>query len=100
MQGIEPKIHTSLIERMKYYSDLIKNSKHESCINPEDAHQMMIELNELYEDYLSKKRNLEKSIKNTGSSIRDNKTTDSQNTPVKKDTEIILIKELTVMRAY
>ncbi|MDR6157785.1 transcription initiation factor TFIID subunit TAF12 [Chryseobacterium sp. SLBN-27] len=63
MQGIEPKIHTSLIERMKYYSDLVKNSKHDSCINPEDAHQMMIELNKLYEDYLNQKRNLEKSIK-------------------------------------
>ncbi|AZA86074.1 hypothetical protein EG349_04385 [Chryseobacterium shandongense] len=63
MQGIEPKIHTSLIERMKYYSDLIKNSKHECLANPEDAHHMMIELNELYEDYLNQKRNLEKSIK-------------------------------------
>jgi len=63
MQGIEPKIHTSLIERMKYYSDLIKNSEYNSCIDPEDAHEMMTELNELYEDYLNKKRNLEKSIK-------------------------------------
>lgn len=63
MQGIEPKIHTSLIERMKYYSDLVKNSKNNSCISPDESNLMITQLNELYEDYLSKKRHLEKSIK-------------------------------------
>jgi len=63
MQGIEQKIHTSLIERMKYYSDLVKNCEHHSLMDTNDPQLMMTQLNELYEDYLNKKRNLEKSIK-------------------------------------
>ncbi len=63
MQGIEHKIHTSLIERMKYYSDLVENCEHQSLIDTNDPEMMISQLNELYEDYLNKKRNLEKSIK-------------------------------------
>lgn len=63
MQGIEQKIHISLIQRMKYYSDLVENCEHHSLMDIDDPQVMMTQLNELYEDYLSKKRNLEKSIK-------------------------------------
>ncbi|WP_027381260.1 hypothetical protein [Chryseobacterium daeguense] len=63
MQGIEPKLHTSLTERMEYYRFLLK----EIAEDPEsvscDAITRASELSALYEDYLSNKRKLEKSIK-------------------------------------
>ncbi|AZA83229.1 hypothetical protein C1637_24165 [Chryseobacterium lactis] len=63
MQGIEPKLHTSLTSRIENYRLLI-----EALEDPEsrssDIMLQISELSSLYEDYLSNKKNLEQSIKN------------------------------------
>lgn len=64
MQGIEPKFHTTLIERMKYYSLLLKESEDDPYLQSSEAINKVSQLIELYEEYLSNKRKLEKSIKN------------------------------------
>lgn len=64
MQGIEPKFHSSLTDRMEYYRSLLKKINDEADIQPSDMISKVSELSELYEDYLAQKRQLEKSIKN------------------------------------
>ncbi|WES98428.1 hypothetical protein P2W68_02170 [Chryseobacterium arthrosphaerae] len=63
MQGIEPKLHTSLTSRIEYYKLLI-----EAVNDPEagsaDVTTQISELGHLYEEYLLNKKNLEQSIKN------------------------------------
>jgi uncharacterized protein YlxW (UPF0749 family) len=63
MQGIEPKFHSSLVDRMKYYSNLL-SANHIQDIHSSDSIAQISELEELYEDYLMNKRKLEESIKN------------------------------------
>ncbi|MDM1555159.1 hypothetical protein PYS58_01025 [Chryseobacterium indologenes] len=63
MQGIEPKLHTSLTSRIEYYRLLIEASDHsETCSS--DVITQISELGNLYEEYLINKKNLEQSIKN------------------------------------
>ena len=64
MLGIEPKFHTSLVERMKYYHHLLKETEEDSYIQAGDASARVSQLIELYEDYLNNKKELERSIKN------------------------------------
>lgn len=64
MQGIEPKFHSSLTDRMEYYRGLLKKTAGTSDIQPSDMISKISELGELYEDYLAHKRQLERSIKN------------------------------------
>nr|WP_315035433.1 hypothetical protein [uncultured Chryseobacterium sp.] len=63
MQGIEPKLHVSLTSRIENYRLLL-----EALEDPEsrssDIMLQISELSNLYEDYLSHKKNLEQSIKN------------------------------------
>lgn len=64
MQGIEPKLHTSLMGRMECFRNLLQ----EAMDNPESQSSDILvkisELDELYDDYLLNKKNLENSIKN------------------------------------
>jgi hypothetical protein len=62
MQGIEPKIHNSLTERMDSYRYLIKKMEEHDAESFEIISRAS-ELQALYEDYLSNKKKLEKSIK-------------------------------------
>ncbi|WP_419487389.1 hypothetical protein [Chryseobacterium bernardetii] len=63
MQGIEPKLHTSLTSRIEYYRMLIEAAdKSEACSS--DVITQIAELGHLYEEYLKNKKNLEESIKN------------------------------------
>ncbi|ALR29559.1 MULTISPECIES: hypothetical protein [Chryseobacterium] len=62
MQGIEPKIHNSLTERMDSYRYLIKKMEEYDAESFEIISRAS-ELQALYEDYLSNKKKLEKSIK-------------------------------------
>ncbi|HCA06169.1 MULTISPECIES: hypothetical protein [unclassified Chryseobacterium] len=64
MQGIEPKFHSSLTDRMEYYRGLLKKTAGTSEVQPSDMISKISELGELYEDYLANKRQLERSIKN------------------------------------
>ncbi|HBV16152.1 hypothetical protein SAMN05444360_113155 [Chryseobacterium carnipullorum] len=64
MQGIEPKFHSSLTDRMDYYRVLLKKTAVDSDIQPSDMISRISELGKLYEDYLANKKQLEKSIKN------------------------------------
>ncbi|PQA91217.1 hypothetical protein B0A69_18395 [Chryseobacterium shigense] len=64
MQGIEPKFHSSLTDRMDYYRVLLKKTAIDSDIQPSDMISRISELGKLYEDYLANKKQLEKSIKN------------------------------------
>ncbi|KXH81154.1 MULTISPECIES: hypothetical protein [Chryseobacterium] len=64
MQGIEPKFHSSLTDRMDYYRDLLKKTAGDPHILPSDMISRISELSELYEDYLAQKKQLERSIKN------------------------------------
>lgn len=64
MQGIEPKFHHSLTERLKYYRFLLKETADESELQQCDATIRASELSDLYQDYLNNKRKLEVSIKN------------------------------------
>ncbi|AZA50589.1 hypothetical protein EG346_21470 [Chryseobacterium carnipullorum] len=64
MQGIEPKFHSSLTDRMDYYRVLLKKNAVDSDIQPSDMISRISELGKLYEDYLANKKQLEKSIKN------------------------------------
>lgn len=64
MQGIEPKFHSSLTDRMDYYRVLLKKTDLDSDIQPSDMISRISELGKLYEDYLANKKQLEKSIKN------------------------------------
>lgn len=63
MQGIEPKFHTSLVERMKYYRHLLKETDEDSYLQSSDAFARASQLIDLYEEYLNNKRKLERSIK-------------------------------------
>ncbi|WP_449398552.1 hypothetical protein [Chryseobacterium wanjuense] len=63
MQGIEPKFHNSLTERMEYYRYLLQKSTDESGIESCDVIAKGSELCELYEDYLNNKRNFRKASK-------------------------------------
>ncbi|PIF45453.1 hypothetical protein CLU96_2458 [Chryseobacterium sp. 52] len=63
MQGIEPKFHSSLTDRMDYYRGLLKKIADDPEIQPSDMISRVSELSELYEDYLANKRQLERSIK-------------------------------------
>ncbi|CEJ71588.1 hypothetical protein [Chryseobacterium oranimense] len=64
MQGIEPKFHSSLTDRMEYYRGLLKKTAGDPEIQPSDMISKISELSELYEDYLAQKKQLERSIKN------------------------------------
>lgn len=64
MQGIEPKLHTSLMGRMEYFRLLLQEAMDESDAQSSDILVKISELDDLYEDYLLNKQNLEKSIKN------------------------------------
>lgn len=64
MQGIEPKFHNSLTERMEYYRYLLQKTTDESDIESCDVIAKGSELCELYEDYLNNKKKLQESIKN------------------------------------
>lgn len=62
MQGIEPKLHTSLTSRIEYYRLLIEAADDsEACSS--DVITQISELGNLYEEYLKNKKNLEESIK-------------------------------------
>ncbi|MCW3162735.1 hypothetical protein [Chryseobacterium oryctis] len=64
MQGIEPKLHSTLIERIKYYRGLLNEAKADSDDQFNDiAITNISELSKLYEDYLQDKKKLERSIK-------------------------------------
>ncbi|PWN71069.1 hypothetical protein C1631_000115 [Chryseobacterium phosphatilyticum] len=63
MQGIEPKLHTSLTSRIENYRLLVEALEDPESRSSDIALQIS-ELRNLYEDYLSSKRNLEQSIKN------------------------------------
>ena len=62
MQGIEPKIHNSLTERMESYRYLIEKTEEFDAQSFEIISRAS-ELRDLYENYLSNKRRLEQSIK-------------------------------------
>ncbi len=63
MQGIEPKLHTSLTSRIEYYRLLIEAA--DDCeIRSSDISTQISELSYLYDEYLLNKKNLEQSIKN------------------------------------
>jgi hypothetical protein len=62
MQGIEPKIHNSLTERMDSYRYLIEKMEEHDAESFEIISRAS-ELQDLYKDYLSTKKKLEKSIK-------------------------------------
>jgi hypothetical protein len=62
MQGIEPKFHNNLTERMDSYRYLIKKMEENDAESFEIISRAS-ELQDLYEDYLSNKKKLEKSIK-------------------------------------
>lgn len=64
MQGIDPKFHSSLIDRMKYYRYLLNEINNESDIQSSDIISRTSELDELYNEYLMNKKQLENSIKN------------------------------------
>ncbi|NML69030.1 hypothetical protein HHL23_04375 [Chryseobacterium sp. RP-3-3] len=64
MQGIEPKFHSSLTDRMEYYRGLLKKTAVDPDIQPSDMMSRISELSKLYEDYLANKKQLERSIKN------------------------------------
>ncbi|WP_347217885.1 hypothetical protein [Chryseobacterium sp.] len=63
MQGIEPKLHTSLTSRIEYYRLLIEAAD-DSETRSSDVITQIAELSNLYEEYLKNKKNLEESIKN------------------------------------
>lgn len=63
MQGIEPKFHNSLTERMEYYRYLLQKTTDESGIESCEVIAKGSELCELYEDYLNNKKKLQESIK-------------------------------------
>lgn len=63
MQGIEPKLHTTLTSRIEYYRLLIEAADH-SETGSSDVIIQISELGNLYEEYLVNKKNLEQSIKN------------------------------------
>ncbi|CAM2867833.1 hypothetical protein DRF59_00190 [Chryseobacterium flavum] len=63
MQGIEPKLHTSLTSRIEYYRLLIE-AVDDAESQSSDLFLQISELGNLYDDYLFNKKNLEKSIKN------------------------------------
>ncbi|MCJ7935697.1 MAG: hypothetical protein MUW56_19240 [Chryseobacterium sp.] len=63
MQGIEPKLHTSLTSRIEYYRMLIETVD-DSETRSSDVITQISALGELYEEYLLNKKNLEQSIKN------------------------------------
>ncbi|MEJ5105944.1 hypothetical protein [Chryseobacterium sp. MYb328] len=63
MQGIEPKLHTSLTSRIEYYRLLIEAAD-DSETPSSDVITQIAELSNLYEEYLKNKKNLEESIKN------------------------------------
>lgn len=62
MQGIEPKLHTSLTSRIEYYRLLIEAAD-DSEAPSSDVITQISELGNLYEEYLMNKKNLEESIK-------------------------------------
>ncbi|GAA4161372.1 hypothetical protein GCM10022217_26930 [Chryseobacterium ginsenosidimutans] len=62
MQGIEPKIHNSLTERMDSYRYLIEKMEEHDAESFEIISRAS-ELQDLYENYISNKKKLEKSIK-------------------------------------
>ncbi|OCA76444.1 hypothetical protein BBI01_07105 [Chryseobacterium artocarpi] len=64
MQGIEPKVHTSLTSRMEYFRVVLQEAVDETDSQTSDILVKISELDELYKDYLLNKRNLEKSIRN------------------------------------
>lgn len=64
MQGIEPKVHTSLTSRMEYFRVVLQEAVDETDAQTSDILMKISELDELYKDYLLNKRNLEKSIRN------------------------------------
>ncbi|AZA76193.1 hypothetical protein EG347_00940 [Chryseobacterium sp. G0186] len=64
MQGIEPKLHTSLMGRMECFRVLLQEAMDDVESQSSDIWTQISELNELYEDYLLNKKNLENSIKN------------------------------------
>jgi len=62
MQGIEPKFHNSLAERIEAYRSLTQAmEEHEA--QSFDVASKFSELLELYEEYLDNRKKLEKSIK-------------------------------------
>ncbi|REC59837.1 hypothetical protein DRF65_24230 [Chryseobacterium pennae] len=63
MQGIEPKLHTSLTSRIEYYRLLIEAAD-DSETPSSDVITQIAELSNLYEEYLKNKKSLEESIKN------------------------------------
>ncbi|MCQ9636723.1 hypothetical protein MP478_16095 [Chryseobacterium sp. WG14] len=63
MQGIEPQLHTSITSRIENYRLLLEALEDPESRSSDIALQIS-ELGSLYEDYLSNKKNLEKSIKN------------------------------------
>lgn len=64
MQGIEPKLHTSLTSRIECYRILLQEAMDDSDVQSSDMMMKISELGDLYEDYLLNKKKLEKSIKN------------------------------------
>ncbi|MFP3834488.1 hypothetical protein [Chryseobacterium sp. SIMBA_028] len=64
MQGIEPKLHTSLMGRMECFRALLQEAMDHSESQSSDILVKISELDELYDDYLLNKKNLENSIKN------------------------------------
>lgn len=64
MQGIEPKVHTSLTSRMEYFRVVLQEAVEETDAQTADILVKISELDELYKEYLLNKKNLEKSIKN------------------------------------
>lgn len=64
MQGIEPKFHSNLKERMEHYRWLIREIPDDPDMMSCDIISRTSELCELYEDYLNTKKKLEKSIQN------------------------------------
>ncbi|KQT22553.1 hypothetical protein ASG22_14950 [Chryseobacterium sp. Leaf405] len=63
MQGIEPKFHNSLTERIEYYRFLLKETVDDPDEISCEAVARASELSDLYQEYLINKRKLEKSIK-------------------------------------
>ena len=63
MQGIEPKFHNSLTERMEYYRYLLHKTTDESDIESCEVIAKGSELCELYEDYLNNKKKEKLNIK-------------------------------------
>lgn len=64
MQGIEPKVHTSLTSRMEYFRVVLQEAVEVTDAQTADILVKISELDELYKEYLLNKKNLEKSIKN------------------------------------